>query len=86
MNILRFDTAALTSPVDAETVHKEAANLVLAVARKYGKQSWTARTIFRLVVMVVGFGLLWSLLVVAVQSMFGGWGANLYTWLMLGPG
>ncbi|MDR6867945.1 hypothetical protein J2Y69_002553 [Microbacterium resistens] len=82
MSIPRFDTAALQGPIDAEAAHAEAQAHVREILGEHGSSSRTARTVFRLTVLIVGFGVLSSLFVVAVQLFFGGWSANVFTWLI----
>lgn len=79
---LEFDTTALREPLDASAAHVEAERRVREIAGKRGRSLLVTRIVVRYVVLVVGFGILASLFALVVQMIFGGSGANVYTWLI----
>ncbi|MEV4777075.1 hypothetical protein [Microbacterium sp. LWH12-1.2] len=79
---LAFDTTALREPLDAAAAHSEAEKRVREIAGENGRSALVARIVVRFIVLVVGFGLLASLFALVVQMIFGGSGANVYTWLI----
>lgn len=82
MGTLLFDTTALEGSIDAEAARIEAGARVREITGEHGRALLAARTVVRFLVLVVGFGLLSSLFVLVVQLLFGGWGANVFTWLI----
>ncbi|WP_217178561.1 hypothetical protein [Streptomyces sp. AC495_CC817] len=79
---LRFDTTALTEPIDLAAAHTEAEGRVREIAGEHGRSSLVTRIVLRFLVLVVGFGLLASLFTLVVQMIFGGDGANVFTWVI----
>lgn len=79
---LEFDTTALQDPIDCAAAHVEAEKRVREIAGENGRSALVARIVVRFIVLVVGFGLLASLFALVAQMMFGGSGANGYTWLI----
>ncbi|AJT42188.1 hypothetical protein [Psychromicrobium lacuslunae] len=82
MAALRFDITALLAPIDPQLASVEAEQLILKYAGRHGR-AWNRGTfIFRLLVLIVGVGLLAAIGVMCVQLFFGGAGANIFTWLI----
>ncbi|MFE6996018.1 hypothetical protein ACFVAE_08695 [Microbacterium sp. NPDC057659] len=82
MTPLHFDTAALQEPFDAEKAHAEADAWVRKIAGESGRAATRTQIVFRFIVLVVGAGVLAGLFVVMAQLIFGGVGANIFTWVI----
>lgn len=76
---LEFDTAALTAPIDAVTKVVPPNGVIPGSA---AEELSVRRLVIRLIIQVLGFGVLAAIAVMILQVAFGGSGMNLATWVI----
>lgn len=84
MASLRFDTSALTAPVDQDRAHAEGREMFRREDGRAGEAVALGESVFRSVVLVVGAGVLAALFVFVVQLLAGGHSADVTTFVIAG--